>query len=122
MRTVGAVGVSPHSRVRGLTRGEIEIAKRQGKAEPDRVVLERRVRVAACAAVDEADFVERLARDGLAIKARVDPVGDGVIGYMVALVDPTVDEASRWFAGGSLSKDLTLPKLRAAWHELAASS
>jgi hypothetical protein len=108
--------VDPRSHVRGMSRGELELAARAGR-EPDRRVLERRVRACAFFAGDEEDFVGRLAADGLVVTCRVDPVdGVDVEGYMVALPADNGLQG-RWYAASSLARDLTLPKLRAIWSE-----
>jgi len=60
--------------------------------------------------------VELLVADGLRAQARQDPTGVEAIGYMVALER----DDCRWYGGGSLAKDLSLPRLRDAWSDVRA--
>ncbi len=84
-------------------------------AEPETVRLERRVRAAASAAVDESDFLQHLREQGVAVRPRF-ATGDRatVVGMSVAL--PTGDgQTLIWHGGGRLAKDLTLPAIRTQW-------
>ena len=105
---------------RGVKPGELQRAERNGAEEPARVLLERQVRAAATAAVDEAEFVRRLRGDGVLVRARMAAgTGDVVVGFSVAVKPTTADRAAGrapvWFGGGRLAQDLTLPRLREAW-------
>lgn len=98
-----------------FTGREVQEAREQGKPEPDRVTLERRVRLAAAASATESEFVERLRKAG--IQARPFPQGDGeVTGYSVR-----TKPGAQAFGGGKLAKDLTLPQLRRRWPEQDAT-
>lgn len=85
---------------------------------PDELVrhdVHRRVRAAAAAAADEAEFVRRLREGGLGVRPRFAKGTDEVvIGYSVRLPAREGQDASRWFAGGKIARDLSLPALRDA--------
>ena len=86
-------------------------------AEPETVRLERWVRAAASAAVDESDFLHHLQDEGVSVRPRF-ATGDRsrVVGMSVAL--PTGDGQSLiWHGGGRLAKDLTLPAIRKQWDQ-----
>jgi hypothetical protein len=80
--------------------------------EPDREVLERAVRLSAAASASEGEFVRRLRAEGLIVRPRF-AAGreDQVVGYSVALT-PAEGREVVPHAGGTLAKDLTLPRLR----------
>ena len=100
---------------RGVKPGERERAAREGAAEIDAHRLERAVRAAATAAVDEGEFLSRLQTAGVLARPRF-AVGStaAVIGYSVA-VRPAAGRNPVWFGGGRLARDLTLPRLREGW-------
>jgi len=102
-----------------LSRAEIERAEREGRSEPERVELARLVRAAATAARSEGEFLTRLRRQGVIVRARWKTGGqDTVEGYSVALRPPTgAERRPIWFGGGRLADDLTLPELRARWEQ-----
>lgn len=105
-RGMGERGVKPAERVR---------AERQGAVEVDAHRLERTVRAAAIASLDEGEFVRRLRRGGVLIRPRYAAGRDDVVaGYSVAL-RPNGDDRPVWFGGGRLARDLTLPRLREGW-------
>jgi len=86
-------------------------------AEPETVRLERRVRAAASAAVDESDFLRHLIEQEVAVRPRF-AAGDRsrVVGMSVAL--STGDgQTLIWHSGGRLAKDLTLPAIRKQWDQ-----
>ena len=90
------------------------IAEEMRRDEP-RYLLALKVRAAATAAGDEAEFVRRLRRDGLLVRARLaEGTSDVVVGYSVA-ERPVYGERPIWYGGGHLGRDLTLPRLRAGW-------
>jgi len=98
----------------GLTRAEIERARRDGSPEPDRTRLARVVREAAVDNQDEAEFVRRLRQAGVSVRPRFAEGGqEKVVGYSVGL--PGHDGKTIWFGGGSLAPDLSLPRLRSFW-------
>lgn len=122
---VGARGVKP---------AEVARAARQGAAETDRQVLARQVRALAGASSSEADFVGRLRKAGLWVRPRYAHGRDDVVaGYAVALPPARattaggsrgagVGERPVFYGGGHLARDLTLPRLRAAWPDTAAGA
>jgi hypothetical protein len=85
-----------------------------GSPEPDREMLERAVRRLAAASAGEAEFVRRLRAEGMIVRPRF-AAGreDLVVGYSVALT-PAEGREVVPHAGGTLAKDLTLPRLRGA--------
>ena len=97
----------------GLKPAEVNRAERSG-VEPSRLTLERAVRAASVGATSEAEFVQALRRDAIRVAPYYAAGGTReVTGYKVAL--PGEDQ--RWFGGGRLSRDLTLPRLRLRWPE-----
>ena len=120
----------------GYKKGELEHDKRMGRdvgewattrartqyidkttARPERGakrLLERTVRACAVAAGDELDFVKRLRHEGVEVEHVTYDRGRGrgrVTGYKVRLAGR---DTERWYGGGHIAKDLTLPSLRAA--------
>jgi hypothetical protein len=94
----------------------------QQRGEPVRFELARRVRAAATAANDEADFVELLAKHlDVVVRPRWSDTENKVVGYSVGLVPPTSDKTSVdagnvvWYSGTSLGRDLTITELRKQW-------
>lgn len=66
------------------------------------------------AAGDELDFVRRLRHEGVEVEGMTYDRGRGrgrVTGYRVRLA---ANSDERWYGGGRIAKDLTLPALRAA--------
>ncbi|MCJ1702112.1 relaxase/mobilization nuclease domain-containing protein [Rathayibacter festucae] len=100
---------------RGVVPGAREAARSRSAVEPDVRRLERSVRAAASSSVDEGEFVRRMRQEGLLVRPRF-AVGrsDVVQGYSVAL-RPEKDAPVRWHGGGTLARDLTLPRLREGW-------
>jgi hypothetical protein len=100
---------------RGVKPAERERATRTHTVEVDAHKMERTVRAAATASVDEGEFVRRLRRGGVLIRPRFTAGRDDVVsGYSVA-VRPPADEKPIWYGGGRLARDLTLPRLREGW-------
>ena len=97
----------------GAERHEL-VAAQRGADQP-RWALARQVRASATAAADEAEFVRRLRRGGVLVRARfAEGTSDVITGYSVAS-KPAVGERPIWYGGGSLARDLTLPRLRQEW-------
>jgi hypothetical protein len=121
---------------KGYKKGELEHDKRRGRdvgewtqartgtqyidkttARPERGakrLLERTVRACAVAAENELDFVKRLRHENVEVQAVSYDRSRGrgrVTGYKVKLAG---DDGERWYGGGHIAKDLTLPALRAA--------
>lgn len=100
---------------RGVKPAEQARANRGSGVEVETHRLERAVRAAAIASLDEGEFVRRLRREGMLIRPRFAAGRDDVIaGYSVAL-RPTGSERPIWYGGGRLARDLTLPRLREGW-------
>ena len=120
----------------GYKKGELEHDKRMGRdvgewaratngaryidkatAMPERGakrLLERTVRACSVAASDELDFIKRVRHEDVDIEAVSYDRGRGrglVTGYRVRLAGK---ESERWYGGGRIAKDLTLPALRAS--------
>ena len=92
-----------------------EAAGRRGLVEVDAKTLERYVRAASTASLDEAEFVRRLRRQGLLVHPRYATGRDDVVtGYAVALRPPEGEKAV-WHGGQKLARDLSLPELRKGW-------
>ena len=77
--------------------------------------LELKVRAAASQANDEAQFVRNLRKQNVIVRPRyVRGRTDMVAGYSIA-ERPIHGESPIWYGGGSLARDLTLPRLRQYW-------
>lgn len=101
---------------RGYHPKEMVSARAQGLPELARETLQRCVRAASTASVDEAEFVRRLRGTGVLIRPRFAKDSTSVVeGFSVALKPKDPTEKAVWFGGGRLARDLTLPKLRAGW-------
>jgi hypothetical protein len=111
-RGIGERGIKPVEQARAARTGqEIESHK-----------LERIVRAASVASVDEAEFVRRVRRSGALIRPRFAAGRDDVIaGYSVAL-RPQPNEPVVWHGGGRLARDLTLPRMREGWPDTVDSA
>ena len=106
---------------RGIKPAEQARAQRTGvEVEPHK--LERIVRAASVASVDEGEFVRRLRRGGVLIRPRFAAGRDDVVaGYSVAL-RPEKTAQPIWYGGGRLARDLTLPRLREGWADSVHSA
>jgi hypothetical protein len=82
-----------------------------------RAVLRARIADAAGQAHGEAEFFAQLRRSGVLVRLRFGETDPGqVTGYAVTLAGHTgSDGALRWYGGGRLAADLTLPQLRHRW-------
>ncbi|MQS09401.1 relaxase/mobilization nuclease domain-containing protein, partial [Streptomyces alkaliphilus] len=90
-------------------------ARRRGHTATSRELLRARVRKAAAVAGDEEQFFALLTDLGARVEKRYAPSGD-VLGYKVALPgDTNADGRPIWYSGSTLSPDLSLPRLRAAF-------
>nr|WP_176705829.1 relaxase/mobilization nuclease domain-containing protein [Arthrobacter sp.]AXV46418.1 relaxase, MobA [Arthrobacter sp.] len=106
---------------RGYSRGEKEIAVREGR-EMHRTTLERKVRAVSTAAFTEADFVRGARNAGMLLRPRYEKdTTDVVVGYSVAQ-RPVQGERPVWFGGGKLARDLGLGQLRTKWPDTAQDS
>lgn len=104
----------------GVARAELERAHAAGRPEPERLRLAKVVRAAAATAGDEREFVAGVLDRGVRIRPRFAEGGrDQVVGYSVALRPSDGQPEPRWFGGGRLARDLTLPALRKRWGSTA---
>jgi hypothetical protein len=102
---------------RGYHPKERERAVAMGAAELDRDRLQRVLRAASTASVDEAEFVRRLRRCGVLVRPRFAQGGIGAVaGYSVALRPESKAGKPVWFGGGRIARDLALPQLRKGWN------
>jgi hypothetical protein len=99
------------------SRAETEHAARTGRAEPPRITLQRTVKQAAAGSATQEEFFARLEDAGILIRHRFSVRNPGEItGYAVALPGHTDRSGKpRWFRGGELAPDLTMPKLTVRW-------
>lgn len=106
---------------RGVKPAEQGRANRQGiEVQPQK--LERIVRAASVASVDEGEFVRRLRHGGVLIRPRFAAGRDDVVaGYSVAL-RPAKGAQPIWYGGGRLARDLTLPRMREGWTDSVSSA
>lgn len=87
----------------------------EARASQPRHDLARTVRGCATASHDEGEFVRRMRGAGVLVRPRyADGRTDVVTGYSVA-ARPVAGERPIWYGGGSLGRDLALPRLRAEW-------
>ncbi|WP_030414402.1 relaxase/mobilization nuclease domain-containing protein [Streptomyces sp. NRRL S-1448] len=94
------------------TSAERRKAERIGQEATARELLREHVHRALAGAVDEVEFFERLAAEGVRVKKRVAP-SDDVLGYSVAMVgDRNKAGEPVWFSGSKLAPDLSLPRIR----------
>ncbi|WP_405534692.1 relaxase/mobilization nuclease domain-containing protein [Streptomyces sp. NBC_00075] len=94
------------------TSAELHKAEREGRERAAREELRENVRRAVAGAASEEEFFDRLAAAGLLIRKRVAPSGD-LLGYKVALPDNRNGEKEPvFYAGSTLSPDLSLPRIR----------
>lgn len=108
--------------MRGERPGERAAAARHGDDTVASVRLERSVRAAAAASVDEGEFVRRLHQAGVVVRPRFAANRDDVVaGYSVAM-RPRDGEQLVWYGGGRLARDLTLPRLRDGWEDSPAAA
>lgn len=91
----------------------------QRRDDQPRWALARTVRACATASADEAEFVRRMRRQGVLVRARyAEGTQDVITGYSVA-AKPEPGQRPIWYGGGHLARDLTLPRLRAEWPDTA---
>ncbi|MEU0444366.1 relaxase/mobilization nuclease domain-containing protein [Streptomyces tendae] len=103
------------------TSAERHKAKRQGKDRTSREELRETVRRAVAGATSEEEFFDRLAAAGVLIRKRLAPSGD-LLGYKVALPDDrNSDKEPVFYAGSTLSPDLSLPRIRRRWSDGAGA-
>ncbi|WP_089099643.1 mobilization protein [Streptomyces hyaluromycini] len=87
-------------------------ANRLDQDATSREILRRRVRRAMAAASTETEFFALLEASGVAVRPKTEPSGD-VTGYSVSLPgDVNKQGEPIWYAGSTLSGDLSLPQVR----------
>jgi hypothetical protein len=87
-------------------------AKRLGQDATSREILRLRVRRAMAAASTEAEFFALLEATGVTARPKTEPSGD-ITGYSVSLPgDVNKQGEPIWYAGSTLSGDLSLPQIR----------
>ncbi|MGW7166692.1 relaxase/mobilization nuclease domain-containing protein [Streptomyces sp. NPDC054884] len=97
------------------TSAERHKAERLGKDRASREELRETVRRAVAGATSETEFFDRLTAAGVLIRKRVAPSGD-LLGYKVALPDDRNEQQEPvFYAGSTLSPDLSLPRIRKRW-------
>jgi hypothetical protein len=94
---------------------ELERAAVKG-TDTDRQRLTQLVGEAAAAALNEDEFLERLRLARVRYKPHVS--AEKVVGYTVSLHPSQGDPEPLWFAGSTLRRDLSLPRLRARWAQV----
>lgn len=111
-RGIGERGIKPAEQARAQRTGtEVEAHK-----------LERIVRSASVASLDEGEFVRRIRRGGVLVRPRFAAGRDDVVaGYSVAL-RPEKGAQPVWYGGGRLARDLTLPRMREGWPDSPQSA
>jgi len=103
-------------------RAEMEKAARQGRGETERDTLRRLVRSAAAAAESPEGFRAGLGAAGVRFTPRMSTQQPGAVtGYKVSLLPSVSTQATVWFAGGQLDRDLTWPKLTGRWDTTTAA-
>ena len=96
-------------------RVEQDLAERRGQPETARECLKRQLRGAATVSRDEAEYIRRLRKAGIAVRPRYAKGGtESVTGYSVGL-RTTAGGKIDWFGASTLAHDLSLPALRASW-------
>ncbi|MFD3582883.1 relaxase/mobilization nuclease domain-containing protein [Streptomyces sp. NPDC058683] len=94
------------------TSAEQHKADRQGRERAAREELRTAVRQALAGATSEDEFFARLHATGLLVRQRLAPSGD-LLGYNVALPDDRNQAGEPvYYAGSTLSADLSLPRIR----------
>ena len=80
--------------------------------------LGHRVRAAAVSSTSEAEWVRRCRADGIVLKPFfAKGTTEVVVGYRAALKPEQYNQRLAFYKGGSLGRDLTLPRLRENWPE-----
>ena len=99
----------------GASPAELSHQLRNGLPVVAREEVAQRVRAAAVAAATEAEWVRRLRADGVVVRPRfAEGTTDVVVGYRAALKG---QDQLRFYGGGRLGRDLSLPRLREMWGE-----
>ena len=94
----------------------------QLQADQPRHRLARQIRAAAARSRTEAEFVRRLRSQGVLIRPRYAQGTRRVVtGYSVA-ERPVWGESPVWYGGGTIARDLRLPRLRLGWADSLAAS
>lgn len=99
---------------KATSRAELERATKAG-TRTDRHRLTQLVAEAAARSDSEIDFLAHLQRANVCFRPRLSD--DKVVGYTVALDTEQENTEPLWFAGSTLRRDLSLPRLRARWEQ-----
>ncbi|MBU2698806.1 relaxase/mobilization nuclease domain-containing protein [Pimelobacter sp. 30-1] len=114
LRTVGAEGLELHER--GEKAAERGQADRVGLPTTAPKELGHRIRAAAVASSSEAEWIRRVRADGVVVKPFFAKGSTDVVsGYRAALKPGEYGEKLAFYGGGTLGRDLTLPRLRENW-------
>jgi hypothetical protein len=100
---------------KATSRAELERATKAG-TRTDRQRLTQLVAEAAARSDSEIDFLAHLQQANVRFRPRMSD--DKVVGYTVALETEQESTEPLWFAGSTLRRDLSLPRLRARWEQL----
>lgn len=98
---------------RGTSRVELADQERTGAPMVQRDLLALKVRAASVASASEGEWVRRLRTGGVVVMPRfAEGSTEVVAGYRVALKG---QDQLRFYGGGQLGRDLTLPRVRELW-------
>ena len=112
---VQVLGREHGTATRGASPAELREQQRSGAPVIQREALANRVRGAAVASASEAEWVRRVRAAGVIIRPRfAEGRTDVVVGYRAALRGQA---ELRFYGGGHLGRDLSLPRLRETWPE-----
>ena len=107
------VGPQHGTTTRGASPIELADQQRSGAPAIQRDLLAQRVRAAAVAAGSEAEWLRRVRADDVVVMPRfAQGSTDVVAGYRAALKG---QNQLRFYGGGQLGRDLSLPRLRELW-------
>lgn len=106
------LGAKHGTATRGATPVELAQQKASGGAMTQRDELGQRIRAAAVASASEAEWLRRVRADAVVIPRFAEGTTDVVAGYRAALKG---QESLRFYGGGQLGRDLSLPRLRELW-------
>jgi len=98
----------------GATPPELAQQQRSGAPTIQREDLAQRVRAAAVASASEAEWLRRVQADVVVRPRFAEGTTDVVAGYRAALRG---QDSLRFYGGGQLGRDLSLPRLRELWPE-----
>lgn len=110
------LGAQHGTAARGATPIELADQQRAGAPMIQRDDLALRVRAAAVASASEAEWVRRVRANGVVVMPRfAEGTTDVVAGYRAALLKKQDQDQLRFYGGGQLGRDLSLPRMRELW-------